>query len=278
MHRGRGYIFTWNSPPDNWTTTLDAIDCKYIIGGRERAPSTGRFHIQGYIYFSVVKSLRQVCRLLIGCHCELARGTTEQCVTYCRKEDSNPYERGTRPLSCREKGDREKERWETIWNQAKSGNIEDIEPRIRILQYAAIRKIERDYMPSVGRLNGPCGIWIHGVAGSGKSRAVLDQFPLAYPKPRSKWWDGYQGEEVVYLDDISVFHVSLGDELKLWADAYPFIGEIKGGSRKIRPKHFLVTSQYTIQEIWQDQQTREALLRRFVIREKVLGVELNLLI
>lgn len=126
-------------------------------------------------------------------------------------------------------------------------------------------------MPPVDRLAGPCGVWITGLAGSGKTRAVLDQFPEAYPKPRSSWWDGYQGEEIVYVDDVDKYDVRLGGPLKLWADAYPFIAENKGGSKKIRPKRLVVTSQYRIEEIWTDEETRAALLRRFVVIEKFLG-------
>lgn len=126
------------------------------------------------------------------------------------------------------------------------------------------------------RLAGPCGIWICGQSGSGKTSSVYTQFPDAYPKPRSQWWDGYRDEPVVVLDDIDKFDVRLGGKLKHWADEYPFIAEAKGSSRKIRPVRLFVTSQYTIEEIWGDQETREALLRRFIVIEKKLGEEIYL--
>ena len=129
-------------------------------------------------------------------------------------------------------------------------------------------------MPPVERLGGPCGLWIFGLAGCGKTKSVLDQIPNAFPKPRNQWWDGYQREEVVLVDDVDRFDVKLGGRFKHWADAYPFIGEVKGGSIKIRPKQLIVTSQYRIEEIWEDQETREALLRRFIVVEKIIGQEI----
>jgi hypothetical protein len=149
--------------------------------------------------------------------------------------------------------------------------MESIDADIRIRCYPSLRRIEKDYMPPMERLDGPCGIWIHGVAGCGKTRSVMDAYPDLYPKPRNIWWDGYQNETVVLLDDIDKFNIGLGGLLKHWSDAYPFIGEAKGTSRKIRPTKFFVTSQYTIEDIWQDEPTREALRRRFNVIEKVLG-------
>jgi len=277
MSRSRGFVFTWNNYPEDFSSVLDALPAKYVVAGKEVAPETGTRHLQGFIYFLHPQRERMVRSKLPGCHVEVARGTPAQADEYCRKEDPEPYARGERPVSALEKGAKEKQRWQSAWELAKLGRIDDIDADIRVRQYATLRRIERDYMPGVERLGGPCGVWIWGAAGCGKTRAVLDQFPEAYPKPRSQWWDGYQGEGVVYVDDMDIYDVKLGGSLKLWADAYPFIGEIKGGSRKIRPTKLIVTSQYRIEEIWTDRETREALLRRFVVIEKILGEEINLL-
>jgi hypothetical protein len=268
MSRHRGFVFTWNNYPPDYETTLDTINCRYIVAGEEVAPTTGTPHLQGYLYLPSGKTVSAARRILPGAHIEPARGSPKQADDYCRKGEGKIYSRGVRPKTQEEKGAQEKQRWEDTWKKAKEGKIEEIDADIRVRQYATLRKIERDFMPTVGRLLGPCGVWIWGAAGSGKTRSVLDRYPEAYPKPRSKWWDGYQGEKVVYCDDVDVFNVSLGGEFKLWADAYPFIGEVKGGSKKIRPEKFIVTSQYRIEDIWTDQQTREALLRRFVVIEK----------
>jgi len=232
----------------------------------------------GFVYFNHGKTTVAARRILPLCHLEQGRGTPSEADAYCRKTrpvDPTPnlevYTRGVLPLLPSEKGDLEKQRWEETWLAAKEGRIEDIPADIRIRQYSAIRRIERDFMPAVARLGGPCGTWIVGPAGCGKTRAVLDQFPEIFPKPRNLWWDGYQREPCVLLDDIDKFDVRLGGSLKHWADAYPFIGEVKGGSQKIRPERFIVTSQYRIEEIWTDQETKDALLRRFIVVEKELG-------
>lgn len=58
--------------------------------------------------------------------------------------------------------------------------------------------------------------------------------------------------------------------LKKWCNQKPFMLENKYGvMRNIRPKHIIVTSNYTIEEIWTKSKEREALLRRFTIIPKL---------
>lgn len=283
MSRNRAHLFTWNNYPATYADVLGGLDCRYIVAGEELAPVTRTPHLQGYVVWRNPKSIAAVRGLLVGCHITVARGNHGQNDRYCRKtrpEDGDPngvvYSRGDLPADPADRGAVEKLRWEDAWTAAKEGRIEDIPGDIRVRQYSTLRRIERDYMPAVERLRGPCGTWIWGAAGSGKTRAVLDQIPDAFPKPRNQWWDGYQREPIVLVDDVDRFNVKLGGFFKHWADAYPFIGEIKGGSIKIRPQRIIVTSQYKIEEIWDDQETRQALLRRFVVIEKIIGQDIIL--
>lgn len=278
MPRHRGYLFTWNNYPPAYRAFLDGLPTVYCVAGEEVAPGTGTPHLQGYLVWTCPKSEAATRNILRGCHVTIARGNHAANDNYCRKTrecDGEPnesvYSRGNLPSDPAERGAAEKDRWETAWDLAKQGDIENIPPDIRVRMYSTLRRIERDYMPAMVRLAGPCGLWIYGLAGCGKTRSVLDAYPDVYPKPRNVWWDGYQRQPIVLVDDVDKYDVRLGGYFKHWADAYPFIAEIKGGSQKIRPSKLIVTSQYTIEEIWEDAQTREALLRRFVTVHKTLG-------
>jgi len=287
MSRFRAYCFTYNNYPQNVEDQLVVLECVYLVAGYETAPTTGTPHLQGFVYFRNAKTLSAARRVLQGampgCHLEPSKGSPRQNRIYCLKlgEGDQPndryYERGTLPMSAEDKGEAESQRWEDAWESAKLGEFENIPADIRIRQYAALKRIAQDYMPALERLTQPCGTWIVGQSGAGKTRAVLDQIPDAFPKPRNQWWDGYRMEPVVLVDDLDKFDVRLGGKLKHWADAYPFIAEAKGTSLRIRPQRIIVTSQYEIEEIWTDQETREALLRRFVVIRKYLGQEINLL-
>lgn len=67
------------------------------------------------------------------------------------------------------------------------------------------------------------------------------------------------------MDDMSPFEVNLGSDLKEWADRYGFIMETKGGAITDNYEKFIVTSQYSIEQIFTDDETRKALNRRFEV-------------
>lgn len=276
MTRHRNWCFTINNWSPEDTARLDSLTVKYLVYGKEVAPGTGTLHLQGYVAWPSAKTFSYVVGKLPGAHVEPAKGTPNQNRDYCIKE-GDFMERGDIPLSPEDGGRLEIDRWISARNAAQSGDFEEIDADIYLRCYSTIKRIAMDYMPRPQNLEGTCGIWVHGLSGCGKTRAVLGAFPDAFIKPRNTWWDGYQKEETVLIDDVDKYDRGLGGKLKHWADYCHFIGETKGGAVRIRPKRVIVTSQYKLEDIWEDEETRTALSRRFIIIEKVRDQNIILL-
>jgi len=266
--RSRKFVFTLNNYTDEHQRLLREAGFRYIIWGREVAPTTETRHLQGYVYLRSASTMSTMRRKICGAHIEIARGSNKQCIDYCKK-DGDFEEHGEPPRDREDGGDDEKKRWAEAWEKAKEGDIESVPADIRIRCYSTLKRIRRDFEPSIKPMDHTAGVWIHGEAGTGKTRAVFETYPECYPKAINKWWCGYQGEEVVLIDDIDKSHATwIANFLKIWGDRYPFIGEEKGGSGKIRPKKVIITSQYSIEDIWGDAETRAALVRRYVVIHK----------
>lgn len=84
-----------------------------------------------------------------------------------------------------------------------------------------------------------------------------------YLKPQNKWWDGYTGQKYVLLDDFDKQGACLGHYLKIWADRYACTGETKGGTIPLKFEKFIITSNYTPDQLWEDTEMRAAIERRF---------------
>lgn len=113
--------------------------------------------------------------------------------------------------------------------------------------------------------------WYYGPTGAGKSVGARD-FGTAtggyYIKNTNKWWDHYEGEPVVIIEDFDHSNADMVRDLKIWADRYPFSGEVKNGHTKfIRPKHVIITSNFSPADIWNRAGDLEPILRRFQVNE-----------
>lgn len=101
--RSKSWCFTWNNYDELFCDVhlqelYDSGEVEYIIAGRETGV-LGTPHLQGYVRFVTRKRFGAVRQLLPeGVHWESARGSALQNITYCSKEDVQPFVRGTQPV------------------------------------------------------------------------------------------------------------------------------------------------------------------------------------
>lgn len=263
----RSIVFTLNNYTEADVERIQEIGldrCRFICYGKEVGES-GTPHLQGFCYSDGQRSFKWWKELIGGNpHIEKTKGTAEEAISYCAK-DGDFWERGDRPVSGVKRGEDEAKRWEDARDAAKAGKLDDIPADIYVRYYRTVKEIAKDHLQAPPDADGLTGLWICGLAGVGKSRFARETAPGAYLKMVNKWWDGYQGQDDVIIDDVDKGHSCLGHHFKIWADRYSFLAETKGGAVAIRPKRIIVTSQYTIDEIWEDEETRDALHRRFTV-------------
>lgn len=253
--QGRYWCWTLNNPTaeeqDQLTITRSTLpnqQIQYLIYQKEVGDS-GTIHLQGYLELSTRKTLNQTKKILDlqRVHLELRKGTAEQARTYCMKEDGRldgPFEGGDcsahKPSSSGTRTDiaavRERikdgateleiaDEFFTLWCQFNSS----------FRRYRTLCFSDRNWKSKVIVCVGP--------PRTGKSKYAMENYPGAYWKQRSQWWDNYEGHETVILDD---FYGWLPyDTLLRMCDRYPCLLESKGGQIKFLAKTILFTSNHT---------------------------------
>lgn len=263
MSRTRNYCFTSfkDEPP-----VFDPKIHSYLCFGKEICPTTGMPHFQCFVVYKHAKTFSAVQKLLVPNHVEVCKGTAVDNIGYCRKEGSF-FEFGTAPVDLEGKGRMEKDRWRSIIDLARAGDWEALStlfPDVYATRLPVLENLRRKRPIKLETIDGELDHeWIVGETGCGKSKRVRDENPGAYIKdPETSWWDDYDFEDTVIIDDFDKYQKGQGGNMKRWLDRYVFPAQVKGGYMKIRPRKVIVTSQYTPQEIWDDQKTVDAINRR----------------
>jgi len=268
MARRQGifWLLTCPSPnsvvEDSIANEACPIGVVWLHGQLERGDESGYLHYQVLVAFGSKKSLAQV-KSCFGrnVHAELSR--SEAAESYCHKEDTrvgNVFSIGAKPIRRNSKTD-----WESVWTAAKSGDLAAIPANIRVVSYRTLRAIQSDFSVPKSIERRVDVFW--GSTGTGKSRRAWDEAGEdAYAKcPRSKFWDGYQNQKHVVIDEfrggIDVSH------LLRWFDRYPVRVEIKGSSRPFDAERIWITSNIPVEQWYPliDEETLAALKRRLNI-------------
>lgn len=279
----RAFVFTLNNYTDDDIEYLKSWfgngRVRYLVCSKEVAPMTGTPHLQGYVYLTGRGTTWNALRKKIfgggRAYIAVAKGNSEQNMEYVKKiragdevANEEVFEYGERPLTQKEKGETERERYVRARDLAIKGNLDDIDADIYVRHYNTLKRIRDDARLSsdLENIDELVNEWFYGESGSGKSWTARNRYPDAYLKMCNKWWQGYAGEDVVIIEDFDKRHDVLVHHMKIWSDRYPFICEVKGSGVKIRPNKIIVTSNYHPEQIWHESSDLEPILRRFKVR------------
>lgn len=267
--QGRYWCWTINNPTETEEQHLATVhllnqQVQYIVYQREIGQS-GTSHLQGYVEFTTRVTKRQAKNIIsTRCHIERREGTAVQARDYCIKEDGRqegPWEYGEfsgtgQPTVRGERTDLSTIR-ERIKNGASEQQIADeffaswCRYNIAFRRYRLLCFDHRNWKSRTIILVGP--------PGTGKSRWCLDNYPKAYWKQRSNWWDGYESHETVIMDDF--YGWIPYDTLLRICDRYPLMVETKGAQTTFLAKTVILTSNNTPAQ-WYKNINLSAFIRR----------------
>lgn len=239
--RSRAFCFTLNNPDAG---TFDALKelkgTTYGIIANEVGES-GTPHIQGYLYFKSAAKLKAVINKLAkiqSSHVEIARGTPKEASDYCKK-DGDYFEWGALPEQGRR---RDLEDVKTMIDEgATMKAVADahfgdyVRYHSGFTKYKAMADAEKTKDFRKVEV-----VFITGPTGCGKTKKAMEEAQFKIEGSNLKWWDGYNGEECILIDEYAN-QINCADLLTL-LDGYQKRLEIKGGFTYARWTKVYITS------------------------------------
>lgn len=236
-------------------------EMEYMIAQEEECPTTGRKHWQMYVSFKIRKRMQSVksCMQDMTLHVEIMKGTSEQAIKYCSKEDTRvsvPVEFGVRPVSVVTK---------TMVQQLQTQSVKRVlEENPKAWRYVRQMKDVRNLF-ATPRSHPTIGVLLTGPTGSGKSKiaSIIASYvgETSWLDPELQWFDQYHGEDLVVVDE---FRGGSTSRILKMIDRYPLQLPIKGSFVEWAPEMVIFTSNLTLREIFGslDELTYKAIERR----------------
>ena len=214
---------------------------KYLVYQIERAPTTGQLHAQGFINLKQSRKLSWLKKLINRdntAHCEIAHDVPAS-ILYCQKSESRvfgPWEYGTKP-PC---GQGARMDLVSLWDNIKAGkrthelleadpNVARYEKQIKFMRFDALEHL------SDRQRTGVTNYVFWGSTRTGKTFTAVNQmtrdhdfFKIDCTSQKGQiWFDGYEGQRVLIIDDFDSSLCSIG-YLKVLLDKYSLRLPIKG--------------------------------------------------
>lgn len=265
----RNVCFTLNNYSEVDVSRLQQLEqaVSYLIFAKE-VGELGTPHLQGYIEFenprSPGKGFKNFKSLMGECHFERRKGTAKQASDYCEFADYPVCQ--VRNEWVHKYGELSRQGERIDWQQATTQIIDEGRDIVDVVAdqphlLPAIRALERLKSLAIQPLEREVHVtWLYGSPGSGKTRYIWDNYLNVYSKPSGNWWDGYNGEDVLLLDDFDA-EIPFQELLKV-LDRYKYRVPIKGGYIGARWSKVFITTNAHPDTFYRFAPNRAALVRR----------------
>lgn len=227
-------------------------------------------HLQGYVEFSRAMNLGTIKKELTGnkkspIHIEARKGTAKEASDYCEKNDETTV-KGTCFKWGNLKGQGKRTDLKKIAEDIKLNGLKaaiEEHPDMYLKMPRGMKELDKHYKDQRVKVP-PYVHWYYGETGTGKSKdATIEAGESCVRISGSlQWFDPYQGEDSVILDDFR------GDWCKLHTllqvlDIYDIQVPIKGGFVHWTPRQIFITSSKTPEECYKtNDENMQQLLRR----------------
>lgn len=248
MGRHRAWCFTINNPTeaDHFAVNLLMRKAQYGIAGDEIGEK-GTPHIQGYIHLENPLSFELMKKSLCRANLSVAGGSDKQNFDYCSKGGQ------FKEWGIISEGQGKRNDIKEIANLIKSGDISMVDimfdyPDMYLKYSRSLEKMFAAVQPH--RQQAPTVIWLWGLAGTGKTRYVIDNHgdDKVYIKDNTSWWDGYSQQEVILIDDFDN-NIPYRTLLRI-LDRYRYQGQVKGGYVNVNSPFIYITCEFQPSHYW----------------------------
>lgn len=264
----RWFVFTDNKADEAFLRShVDSGYVRWMAYEPETAPSTGKAHLQGYMYTPQPHSSLAV-RKKMKMWAKPMKGSLASNEAYCSKE-GKWTEYGTCPAQG-ERTDILQLRDHVLSGAATVSTILEEQPHMHHIYGRTLTALEDLFQSRQSRNFVTQAIWLYGPTGQGKTRVVWDTYPhekIYNYKDDNGWWENYRGQEVCLMDDFRGA-IPYHQLLKL-ADRYPY--EVRRRNRAPAPfvsRIIIVTSACPPAEVYHNLSATDnldQLFRRFTV-------------
>lgn len=241
---------------------------RYILVGKEHCPKTGTPHLQGYVEWTSARLFSTLKKFNPRISWRIAKGDAISNYRYISKE--NLYLCKGEPAHQGERND-----LNAIKDMIDAGAtmLEVAEEHFSTWTRSHKAFDKYMFMKSQHRSEPPTCIWLWGSAGVGKTKCAWDMPGSKYIKDGTSWWDGYEFQDVIVIDDFDG-KWPYRDFLRL-LDRYPYQGQVKGGYIRINSRTIVLTCEHPPEYFWTGNELRQVTRRFTEIRNVTSSTEVS---